>query len=173
MLLGGDGNDVVTGGRGNDVAFLGNGNDTFIWNPGDGSDVVEGQAGTDTLVFNGANVGESMDISANGQRVRLARDVGNVVMDLDGVENIQVNALGGADNIVVNDLTGTDAKQVNIDLSATAGSGQGDGLADNVVVNGTAGTDTITVASLHRARLVPGLHRDLGGGDAAVPAAAG
>ena len=103
----------MTGGRGNDVAFLGNGNDTFIWNPGDGSDIVEGQAGTDTLVFNGSNVAENMDISANGSRVRLFRDVGNVTMDLNGVENIQVAALGGADTITVNDLTGTDAKQVN------------------------------------------------------------
>ena len=103
------------------MALLGNGNDTFIWNPGDGSDIVEGQAGTDTLVFNGANVGENIDISANGSRVRLFRDVGNITMDLNGVENIQVNALGGADTITVNDLTGTDAKQVNIDLSGNGG----------------------------------------------------
>ena len=131
----------MTGGRGNDVALLGTGNDTFVWNPGDGSDIVEGQAGTDTLVFNGSNVAENIDISANGSRVRLFRDVGNVTMDLNGVENIQFNALGGADTITVNDLTGTDAKQVNIDLSATPGSGQGDGAADTVIVNGTAGND--------------------------------
>ena len=147
FLLGGDGNDTVIGGRGNDVAFLGNGNDTFVWNPGDGSDTVEGQAGTDTLVFNGANIAENMDISANGSRVRLFRDVGNVTMDLNGVENINVNALGGADTVTVNDLTGTDAKQVNIDLSSPAGSGQGDGAADRVVVNGTAGDDSISIAS--------------------------
>jgi Ca2+-binding RTX toxin-like protein len=157
MLFGGDGNDVVNGGRGNDVAILGNGNDTFTWNPGDGSDVVEGEAGTDTLVFNGASIAESMDISANGGRVRLFRDVANIVMDLNGVENIQVNALGGADSIVVNDLTGTDTKQVNIDLSATAGSGQGDGAADSVIVNGTAGNDTVTVASSGAGVLVNGL----------------
>ena len=107
MLIGGDGNDTVTGGRGNDVALLGAGNDSYIWNPGDGSDVVEGQDGTDTLVFNGSNVGENMDVSANGGRTRLFRDVGNVVMDLNGIEKIQINALGGADNITVNDLTGT------------------------------------------------------------------
>src|SRR5258708_13869286 len=76
-LMGGDGNDTVTGGRGNDVALLGNGNDTFIWNPGDGSDTVEGQAGTDTLVFNGANVNENIDISANGRRPPPARPVRN------------------------------------------------------------------------------------------------
>ena len=89
-----------------------------IWNPGDGSDTVEGQSGTDTLVFNGANINENMNISANGQRARLSRDVGNVTMDLDGVEHIQVNALGGADTITVNDLTGTDVTRVALDVSA-------------------------------------------------------
>ena len=108
MLIGGDGNDVVNGGRGNDVALLGDGNDTFVWNPGDGSDTVEGQGGNDTLLFNGANVNENIDISANGSRVRLSRDVGNVTMDLNGVEQIELSALGGADTITVNDLTGTD-----------------------------------------------------------------
>ena len=90
MLLGGDGNDTVNGGRGNDTALLGSGNDTFVWNPGDGSDTVEGQDGTDTLQFNGSNVGEIMDISANGGRVRLTRDVGAITMDLNGVERINV-----------------------------------------------------------------------------------
>jgi Ca2+-binding RTX toxin-like protein len=156
-LLGGDGNDTVIGGRGNDVAFLGNGNDTFIWNPGDGSDTVEGQAGTDTLVFNGSNAAENMDISANGSRVRLFRDVGNVTMDLNGIEHIQVNTLGGADTVTVNDLSGTDTKQVALDLSATPGSGQGDGSADTVIVNGTAGDDTITVASSGAGVVVNGL----------------
>jgi Ca2+-binding RTX toxin-like protein len=157
ILLGGDGNDTVTGGRGNDTALLGNGNDTFIWNPGDGSDTVEGQAGTDTLVFNGANINENMDISANGQRVRLSRDVGNVVMDLNGVEHIQVNALGGADTITVNDLTGTDVTRVALDLSSPAGSGQGDGQPDTVIVNGTAGDDQIKVASSGASVVVNGL----------------
>ena len=108
-------------------------------------------------MFNGANVAENIDISANGSRVRLFRDVGNITMDLNGVENIQVNALGGADTITVNDLTGTDAKQVNIDLSGTAGSGQGDGAADTVIVNGTAGDDTVTVASSGAGVVVNGL----------------
>jgi Ca2+-binding RTX toxin-like protein len=157
LLLGGDGNDTVIGGRGNDTALLGNGNDTFIWNPGDGSDVVEGQAGTDTLIFNGANVAERIDISANGQRVRLSRDVANITMDLDGIERIQVNALGSADTITVNDLTGTDAKQVAIDLSSPAGSGQGDGAADTVMVNGAAGNDRINVASNGSSVVVNGL----------------
>jgi len=157
ILLGGDGNDTVTGGRGNDTALLGNGNDTFIWNPGDGSDTVEGQAGTDTLVFNGANINERMDISANGERARLTRDVGNITMDLNGVERIQINALGGADSITVNDLTGTDVTRVALDLSAPTGSGQGDGQPDTVIVNGTAGDDQIKVVSSGASVVVNGL----------------
>jgi Ca2+-binding RTX toxin-like protein len=156
-LLGGDGNDTIIGGRGNDVALLGNGNDTFVWNPGDGSDTVEGQAGTDTLVFNGANVGENIDISANCQRVRMFRDVGNVTMDLNSVEHIQLNTLGGADNVTVNDLTGTGVTQVALDLAAVPGSGQGDGVADTVNVNGTAGDDRINIASNGGSVVVNGL----------------
>src|SRR5262249_38263341 len=118
---------------------------------------VEGEAGTDTLVFNGANINERMDISANGERARLTRDVGNITMDLNGVEHIQVNALGGADTITVNDLTGTDVTRVALDLSAPAGSGQGDGAADTVKVNGTAGDDHINVASSGASVVVNGL----------------
>ena len=60
----------------------------------------------------------------------LTRDVANITMDLNGVENIQFNALGGADTITVNDLTGTNVSQVNLDL----GNGS-DGAADTVIIN--------------------------------------
>jgi Ca2+-binding RTX toxin-like protein len=121
LLLGGDGNDIVNGGRGNDTAQLGTGDDTFVWNPGDGSDTVDGQDGNDTLLFNGANVNEKIDIAANGSHVRFTRDVANITMDLNNIEQIQFTARGGADNITVDNLTGTDAKQVEIDLSGQPG----------------------------------------------------
>jgi Ca2+-binding RTX toxin-like protein len=157
VLIGGAGNDVVTGGRGNDVALLGDGDDKFIWNPGDGSDTVEGQAGLDTLVFNGSNANENIDISANGSRIRFFRDVGNVTMDLNSIEHIQFNALGGADTVVVNDLSGTGVTQVAIDLAAT-GSTTGDGQPDQVVVNGTAsGADTIKLSANGSTVVVNGL----------------
>ena len=70
---------------------------------------IEGQDGIDTMHFNGANIAENIDISANGGRVRFTRDVANITMDLNDVEHIDFKALGGADNIVVNDLSGTDA----------------------------------------------------------------
>ena len=110
MLDGGGGDDVVIGGPGNDVAFLGAGNDVFQWNQGDANDTVDGQDGVDRLDFNSIDFAENVDISANGGRVRLTRDIDSVTMDLNGVELIQFKALGGADNIVINDLTGTDAR---------------------------------------------------------------
>lgn len=156
-LLGGDGNDVIIGGRGNDTAQLGAGDNTFVWNPGDGSDVVEGQAGTDTLVFNGSNVSEKISISANHGRVGLVRDVGNITMDLNGVEHIQLNALGGADNITVNDLSGTGVTQVAIDLASPPGSGMGDLAADTVTVNATKYDDVIAVQGQGGSLTVAGL----------------
>ena len=145
----------MTGGRGNDVAFLGSGNDSFTWNPGDGSDVVEGQAGIDTLLFNGSNANENFDISANGSRVRLFRDVGNVTMDLNGMEHIKLATLGGADTVTVNDLTGTDVDQVGVNLAATGGAS--DGLADNVIVNGGNTGDAIQISTRGSSVVVNGL----------------
>ena len=121
VLIGGDNNDTIAAGRGNDVVFGGNGDDTFIWNPGDGSDTDEGQADNDTLQFNGANVNEKIDVSANGSRVRFTRDVASIVMDLNGIETVNFKALGGADTITVNDLTGTNTSQISLDLGASGG----------------------------------------------------
>jgi len=138
-LLGSEGNDLINGGDGNDLALMGAGDDTFVWNPGDDNDTLEGQAGFDTMLFNGANVAESIDISANGGRTIFFRNVASVVMDLNDVEDITFNALGGADTIVVNDLSGTDVTEVNLNLGA------GDAQADNVVFNGTGGDDVALV----------------------------
>src|SRR6266540_2528841 len=156
-LLGGDGNDFVDGQQGDDVALLGAGDDTFQWDPGDGSDTVEGQDGSDTLLFNGANIAENSNISANGGRVRFTRDVASIVMDINDVERVDFNARGGADTIAVNDLTGTKLAEVNLDLAGVPGSGVGDGQVDNIIVNGTAGPDTIAVGGSSGAVTVSGL----------------
>jgi Ca2+-binding RTX toxin-like protein len=142
VLLGGDGNDVVAGRQGNDVALLGAGDDAFQWNPGDGSDTVEGQDGNDGLGFNGANVGENFELSANGARVRFTRNVANIVMDLNGVELVDVETLGGVDNLVVDDLSGTGVANVVAGLAVNGGD---DAAADNVVVNATTGDDVAEV----------------------------
>ena len=118
----------------------------FQWDPGDGSDVVEGQDGFDTMVFNGSNANENFDVSANGQRVRFFRNVANITMDTDGVEKIDLNALGGADNLAVHDMTGTALSEIATDLASTPGTGVGDGLPDTVTVDGSAGDDVAVVA---------------------------
>jgi hypothetical protein len=69
------------------------------WDPGDGNDIVEGQDGTDTLVFNGSNADERMEVSPNGPRVRLVPNVGAITMDLNDVELIIAKAFGGKDTL--------------------------------------------------------------------------
>jgi Ca2+-binding RTX toxin-like protein len=145
LLLGGAGNDVIDGQQGNDVAFLGAGDDVFQWDPGDGSDVVEGQAGSDTMLFNGSVGNEIFAVSANGERVRFTRNLGNIVMDLDDVEAIDLNALGGADTTMINDLSGTDVTEVNLNLVGVLGGSTGDGQVDTVIVNGTNDDDAALV----------------------------
>jgi Ca2+-binding RTX toxin-like protein len=147
VLIGGDGNDTVIGSRGNDVAFLGAGDDRFEWSPGDGSDIVEGQSGFDTLRFDGSNVSEDMQLFANGGRAELTRDVGSVVMDLNGVERVAIVAHGGADTITVGDMTGAGVTQVTADLGTSTGKGfVPDGQVDTVVAQGTQGGDLINVS---------------------------
>ena len=155
ILLGGSGNDTIDGNGGNDAARLGAGDDTFVWDPGDGSDVVEGQNGHDTMLFNGANQSEKIDLSANGSRLRFFRDLGNITMDTAGVETVDFTALGGADLVTVNDLTGTDVRDVNVDLGAAGGGG--DGQPDSVVVKGTNGNDRVDVSGDAGAVKVSGL----------------
>ncbi len=145
QLFGGAQNDAVDGNAGNDVGILGTGRDTFVWDPGDGSDTVEGQGGTDTLLFNGSGGNENFDFSANGPRFRFFRDLGNITMDTDDVEQVDLNALGGADNAVVNNLAGTDVTLANIDLEGVLGGGLGDGQPDNITVNGSNASDNIRV----------------------------
>ena len=107
-------------------------------------DVLEGQAGNDLMLFFGANIAENVNVSANGGRVLFARDIANVVMDLDDVESIEFRALGGTDNVTVGDLSGTDLTRVDVDERGSAGGG--DGAADTVTVNGTQGPDAFGTA---------------------------
>jgi Ca2+-binding RTX toxin-like protein len=149
-LLGGAGADTVDGNGGDDVALMGAGDDRFVWDPGDGNDVVEGQAGRDAMTFNGSGVSEQFDVSANGQRVRFLRNVANIVMDLDDVEQLDVDALGGADALTVNALSGTDLTGVRSDLA-------GDGQPDTVTAVATDGADAISVAGSAGNATVSGL----------------
>lgn len=144
-LVGGAGNDLLIGGPGIDVAFGGAGDDTFAWNPGDESDVFEGGAGYDALLFNGANIAEKVEMTAQGVRLRFARDVANVTVDCGEIEDVRFHALGGADTITVNDLSGTGVSNVALDLANPAGGGAGDNQADTIVVHGSNGDDVAII----------------------------
>jgi Ca2+-binding RTX toxin-like protein len=141
-LTGGAGDDVVDGNQGADFASLGDGNDTFVWDNGDGSDAIEGGAGQDRLVFNGATLAEKFELTANGPRARLTRDLGNITMDLGAIEQIDTNTLTGADIFTVDDLTGTEVTGVDVNLAATP-KGSGDLAPDQVIVNATEAADTV------------------------------
>jgi Ca2+-binding RTX toxin-like protein len=156
-LAAGSGDDVVDGNQGSDVGFLDEGDDSFIWDNGDGSDVVEGGDGFDTMVFNGQAGGEIFDASNNGGRLRFTRNLGNIVMDVDGTERVDLHTLGGADATTVNDLSATDVVELDVDLAPTIGGTTGDLLADTVTVNGTNGDDHVTTPGTTGSAFVFGL----------------
>jgi hypothetical protein len=145
------------GNRGNDRADLGWDNDEFIWDPGDGSDTIEGRRGYDLMTFNGSSGDEKFAAEANGHRLRFTRDLGNIVMDTDDVEQVDLNALAGLDQITVNDLTGTDVRAFAADLAASLGGTTGDGQVDSMTVKGTPNNDSITVTGAAGAVRVAGL----------------
>ena len=156
ILLGGDGNDFVDGQQGNDTAFMGAGDDTFQWDPGDGSDTIEGQDGADKMVFNGANITERMDVSANGGRVRFTRDVGD---HHHGPQRRRVDRRQGPRRRRhphrQRPLRHRCDQRVDQDLAATGGGD--DGAADNVIINATNGDDVVTVSGTGPSAQVNGL----------------
>ncbi len=132
ILTGGDGNDFVDGDQGADTAFLGAGNDVFRWDQGDGSDKVDGGSGVDEMVFNGFANPENFTLTADGDHALFTRTQGNIVMDLDSIEKVTVNAFAGADTVTINDPTGTDVNDIDINLGVN---GQGDHAVDTININ--------------------------------------
>ena len=161
FLIGGDGNDTFDPGPGNDTVLAGKGNDVVIWNPGDGSDIIEGQDGDDRLEFNGANLSEQFDLSANGGRVRFLRDVASITLDLNDVEELDLSALGGIDRLTVHDLSGTDLVRLAVELAASGGGG--DAATDTIRLEGTDGgvPDVVTMGATKGVTEVVGLPVDV------------
>ena len=155
LVVGGNGTDVVNGGVGTDVERLGNGDDTAAWNPGEGNDAIDGGLGQDTLAFNGSNADEQMSLSANGPSAVFLRAQGNIRMDLDGVERLNLATFGGADTVTIGDLTGTEVTTADIDLASTAG--VADTKDDTVQVNGSDRADQVDVTGNGTAVEVTGL----------------
>lgn len=75
-----------------------------------------------------------MTLSANGNRVLLARDLEHLNMDLDGIERVATNAFGLTDTVTFDNLWGTDVTEADTEadvaLTGTPGSKTGDATAD-------------------------------------------
>jgi hypothetical protein len=158
LFLGRGGSDFADGNRGIDTAFLHGGNDTFRWDPGDGSDVVEGGGGTDSLDFRGAPGPENMSLSAVGSRSLFFRQQGNISMDMNDVELLDLTALGGIDTFTLNDMRGTGFLQADVDLSV---GGNPDGAEDTVTIKGTEQADQVDVDTAAGGVVVDGLQTQL------------
>jgi hypothetical protein len=101
---------------------------------GQGSDdVIDGGTGNDTLQVIGANIGETIGVTANGSRLRFTRDVGSVVVEAAAVERLTFAAMGGSDTISLGDLNQTAVRQVALDLAGPA-SAAGDGQPDTISI---------------------------------------
>src|SRR4029450_7760501 len=103
---------------------------------------LDGEVGFDTLLFNGANISETIDISAvGGGRARVTRNIAIVAMALGTLGAVDFIARAGNDIITVNDLSTTDVVEVDLDLAAATGGGA-DATAGAVLVNRTPRADT-------------------------------
>lgn len=145
VLVGSPGQDVVTGGADADVAFLAGGLDTFTWAAGDGNDIVEGGAGTDFLRLDGTEAGDSFAVSPIGGRSRVG--VNAELIDLGGLERLDVLPAGGADQIHVGDMSGTATDHVDLLLTKARGTVVRDDGRDSVFLDGSNGADSISVTA--------------------------
>ena len=125
---------LVDGGKGDDSLIGGSGNELFFG--GRGNDFVDGNGGADTAFLGEATTPScgTRAMARTASRVKAAStptsstgpgatrswlppqrrtrhvhpDLGGIVMDLNGIEALDVRALGGTDSVTINDLTGTD-----------------------------------------------------------------
>ena len=138
VLLGGRGNDLIDGNQGADDQFGGPGDDVIVWDPGDGSDLADGGTGFDTLQFNGSDQGETFHAFQHDGRVTFTRNLGNIVMDLNDTEQIDLHALGGSDTLTVDDIDRSALREIDADLGS-------DTVNDSVVVNGSQANDAFSI----------------------------
>jgi hypothetical protein len=145
VLLGGDDFDLIQGRKGDDVVRMGGFFDSFTWNPGDGSDKVDGGPGRDGMFFFGSGDAETVEFARNGGRLRLTRDVGNIVMDVGSVETFDTIAGGGADLLRIGDVRPVGVEEVNASLAPIPITAAGDATADRIEIHGSDGNDAVKI----------------------------
>ena len=89
--------------------------------------------------------------------VRFTRSAGNITMDCDDLERIDLVALGGADTVEVKSLVATDVVEVNVDLAAEPAGETGDAALDHVLVDATDGADLVSLSGNGTSASVRGL----------------
>jgi len=156
LLLGGDGDDFLDGQQGNDSAFLGPGT-TRSSGPGRWQRRRRGPGRHRSAPLQRQCRQRNLRGSANGQRVRFTRNVGNIVLDLNHVERVDLERPRRADTIIVNHLAGTDLTAANIVLRRHTSRDRRRRAADIVIVNGTTGNDTVEVVGTGTSYTVLGL----------------
>ena len=145
VLLGGDDFDSIEGRKGDDTVDMGAFSDSFKWNPGDGSDKVDAGPGFDGMFFFGSNDAETFDFARDGNGLRLTRDVGNIVMDIDGVEMFDTIAGGGADLVRIGDVRPAGVLQIHASLAPLPITANGDAVADRIEIAGSGGDDAVKI----------------------------
>jgi hypothetical protein len=111
--------------------------------------IATGRAGADTLNVSGTDDDDAAELSNLDGLLKAV--VNGTAFHSDGVEAVNVTALGGADALMVNNLGaerlgGTDVDDVALDLGSGPG-GPADGAIDSVTVNGTSGPDYPALSS--------------------------
>ena len=154
-IIGSPGEDGITGGPDADVVSMRDGADTFTWSSGHGNDFVEGGVGTDSLRMDGTSAPEQFEVAPSGVFTRVI--TGNTVVDLGGLERLNILPGGGIDTLRVRDLTGTATKLVDWDLAPFRGTTTSDGNLDSLTVDGTFGNDSINVTASGPSTRVTGL----------------
>ena len=111
---------------------------------------VTGSNRADTLALRIAGSKLAVDVRDDGSADFQVATIGNIVMDLNDVEQIGVAARGGLDRLSVHDLSGTDVTAVDGDLAT-------DGAQDRVLVDGTNGDDVLVASGSAGSATVQGL----------------
>ena len=173
-LNGGAASDILVGGAGNDT-ISGDDGDDFIFQTGasDGRDFIDGGAGTDTYVLMGAQGAETFRIytrdawlaiagnnaaSLNGNTeiviTRGGTNNGNIIAELDNIEEIKVNALNSTANNN-NNAVAPDGGTSGGDTILVIGDFRSTSLDYNTIrVEGTGDNDTIDITGLESAHRV-------------------
>ena len=162
---GAGGNDVIFSGAGNDTVLGGGGDDIIVWRVGDGRDFFNGQGNAtatgDTVRVDGdasseafvvysraAALANGIAVQNGGTEILITRN-GQVIAELDNIEEIVINMGGGTNS------------------TTTQGTFAGTSLSfSTITINGGTGNDTLDMSLLQSAHRV--VFRSNGGQDTIV-----